>query len=323
MSVVGILATFSNLLFACAILLGLFLPQAEQATSFLILPAIMIILTVTLLRFPPGFFREPKKILPGALLGSLMNYLILGNLIILGSIFLIRDEKFWIGLILIAAVPPAVAVLPLSDRLQGDRLLTFAGFAGTHVAALILIPLIGVAFLKYIPMSYDKLIVLFLALIGLPLLFSRIAVDRNWAPLIDRHEGTVTDVCFFIVFYTMAAQNVQLIRQWPLAIVLISLVAVLSIALISVAFWLIGKFHKVPRQNISSLLLLGTMKNYGLAGGIALYVFSSEAALPALIFSLFMFIFTIGLKLTAPKTTNTPTPASDPAPPRYSDPTNI
>lgn len=323
MSFVRILATFSNLLFACSILLGLFLPQAGKATYFMILPAIIIILTVTLLRFPAGFFREPKKLLPGALLGSLMNYLILGNLIILGSIFLIRDEKFWTGLILIAAVPPAVAVLPLSERLQGDRLLTFAGFAGTHVAALILIPLIGVAFLKYIPMSYDKLIVLFLALIGLPVLLSRITVDRNWGPLIERHEGTVTDVCFFLVFYTIAAQNAPLIRQWPMAIVLISLVAVLSLVLICAAFWLIGKFHKIPRQNISSLLLLATMKNYGLAGGIALYVFSSEAALPALIFSLFMFIFTIGLKLTAPKPTNPPAPASDPTPPRYSDPTNI
>ena len=58
MSFVRILATLSNLLFTCSILLGLCLPQAGKATYFMILPAIIIILTVTLLRFPAGFFRE-------------------------------------------------------------------------------------------------------------------------------------------------------------------------------------------------------------------------------------------------------------------------
>lgn len=323
MPFVRILATFSNLLFACAILLGLFLPQAAPATFILILPAMTLILTITLLRFPPGFFREPKKLLPGALLGNLMNYLILGNLIILGSIFLIRDEKFWIGLVLIAAVPPAVAILPLSDKLQGNRLLTFAGFAGTYLAALILSPLIGVAFLKFIPVSYDKLIVLFLSLIGLPLIISRIAVDRNWAPVIERHEGPITDVCFFIIFYTLAAHNTQWVKQWSMDILLISLVAVVPILFISFALWLTGKLYKVSRHNISSLLLLGTMKNYGLAGGIALYVFSHEAALPALIFSIFMFIFSMGLTFKMQYLSVPPPPAATPSPPQYSDPTNI
>ncbi|MBP1710813.1 MAG: hypothetical protein H6Q49_1015, partial [Deltaproteobacteria bacterium] len=47
--------------------------------------------------------------------------------------------------------------------------------------------------------------------------------------------------------------------------------------------------------------LLGTMKNYGLAGGVALYVFSHEAALPALIFSVFMFGQVIVMKVIARK----------------------
>ncbi len=157
MSVIRIFASFSNLLFVLAILLGLYLPQAAPVASVLILPALMITLTVTLLRFPGGFFNKPRKLLSGALWGNLMNYLVLGNLIILGSIFLIRDEKFWIGLVLIAAVPPAVAILPLSEKLHGDKMLTLAGFAGTYLGALILTPLIGVAFLKFIPIHYDKL----------------------------------------------------------------------------------------------------------------------------------------------------------------------
>ena len=213
MSMIRNLATLSNLLFAASILLGIFLPQAALVTFFLILPAMMIILMVTLLRFPPGFFRKPRALLPGALLGSFMNYLIFGNLIILGGLFLIRNENIWIGMILIAAVPAAVAIVPMTDRLRGQMPATLSGFAGTYVAALILIPVIGAAFLKYIPMSYDKLIVLFLSLVGLPLIASRIAVDRSFAPFIKNHEGVITDVCFFMVFYTLAAKNAPKIRQ--------------------------------------------------------------------------------------------------------------
>src|SRR5512145_464495 len=160
MSFIKDLASSSNLLFIAALFLGIFLPQAASVTSFLILPALTVILTLTLLRFPRGFFRKPKKLVPATLLGNLMNYIILGNIIILGSIFLIRDEKIWIGMVLVAAMPPAVAILSLGEKILADQLLTYAGFAGTYVAAFILAPLIGIAFLKFIPISYTKLIVL-------------------------------------------------------------------------------------------------------------------------------------------------------------------
>jgi len=296
MSVIRIFATTSNLLFIAAVLLGLFLPQAASFAYYLILPALAVMLTATLLRFPGGFFKNPRSLLSGALWGNLMNYLVLGNLIILGSLFLIRDEKFWIGLVLIAAVPPAVAIVPLGEKLNGDKMITMAGFAGTYVGALVLTPLIGVAFLKFIPIHYDKLFVLAVTLIALPLLLSRVIVDRNWDRWIEMHEGKISNVCFFVVFYALAANNADLIRQWPLEITLISALAFASVFLITLALVLIGRHYKVPSATVSSLLLLGTMKNYGLAGGIALYIFSNEAAVPALIFSVFMFLNSIWLK---------------------------
>ena len=299
MSTIKIFTKLSNLLFVAAILLGLFLPQAAPVAFILILPALMITLTVTLLRLPPGFFNKPRTLLTGVLWGNLMSYLVLGNLIILGSIFLIRDEKLWIGLVLIAAVPPAVVILPLSEKLQGNKMLTLTGFVGTYLGALILTPLIGVAFLKFIPIHYDKLIILAVTLIGLPLILSRIAVDRNWDKWIERYEGNISDGCFFVLFYALAAHNRHLIRQWPSEIILISILAFAAVFLITLALLLIGRFYKISHSTISSLLLLGTMKNYGLAGGIALYVFNNEAAAPALIFSVFMFLNSIWLKFRA------------------------
>ena len=130
-----------------ALALGLFLPQASELASMLVLPALAVALAVTLLRFPAGYLKKPGELLAGALWGILMNYLLLGNLILLGGLFLIRDEKFWEGMVLLAAVPPSALVLSLGEKIKSARGLILAGFAGTYAGALILIPLIGIAFL--------------------------------------------------------------------------------------------------------------------------------------------------------------------------------
>lgn len=299
MSMIKMIATLSNLLFVLAIGLGLYVPQAKMLAYVLVLPALMITLTVALLRFPGGFFKSTGDLLGGALWGNLMNYLMLGNLIILGSIFLVREEKFWVGLVLIAAVPSAVVVTSLSEKLRADKMLTLAGFAGTYISAIVLAPLIGAAFLKFIPIHYDRLIVLILMLIFLPLLLSRVAVDRNWDPWIKSHEGIILDSCFCVVFYALAANNAELIRQWPVDIILMALLAFGTVFLPTIILVFIGRFYAVSKATLSSLLLLGTMKNYGLAGGIAIYIFNHEAAVPALVFSVFMFLNTIWLKMRA------------------------
>jgi BASS family bile acid:Na+ symporter len=42
---------------------------------------------------------------------------------------------------------------------------------------------------------------------------------------------------------------------------------------------------------VINLLLLGTLKNYGLAGGLALSLFSKEAALSAMVLMTFMLLY--------------------------------
>ena len=44
-------------------------------------------------------------------------------------------------------------------------------------------------------------------------------------------------------------------------------------------------------------MLLGTLKNYGIAGGLALTLFSRKTALPAAVSSVFMIVYIIWLDL--------------------------
>jgi predicted Na+-dependent transporter len=283
-------------LFLLAGLTGVILPQGADIGTVLILPALTIILTITLLQVPRGFFRHPGQFIAPAIWGNIMNYLILANVIIWPSIYLIRDENLWIGMVLIAAVPPAVSILPLSKLFRAEPKTSFSGLAGTYLGAILITPLIGIGFLKYIPLNYPGVILLVLELIVLPLALSRIAVEKDWDKIFEPYKEIINDWCFFIVFYALAANSRYLIFRRPLDIFFIAVIAVASTFILGYAIEKICVFYRIPQEKIISLLLLGTSKNYVLAGGIALYVFNKQAALPAIVFIFIMFLYELWLK---------------------------
>jgi BASS family bile acid:Na+ symporter len=52
---------------------------------------------------------------------------------------------------------------------------------------------------------------------------------------------------------------------------------------------------RIDRATLTSLVLLGTLKNYGIAGGLALALFSKKTAIPATVSSVFMIVYIIWL----------------------------
>jgi bile acid:Na+ symporter, BASS family len=287
----------STSLFLLAMVLGITLHQGAEIGVSLTLPALTVILTVTLLRMPRGFFRRPGPLLAPSILGIVMSYLVLGNLIIWSGYYpSISNEGLWVGIVLVAAVPPAVSIIPLSKLFRAEPAYSFAGLAGAYMGAILIAPLIGLGFLKYIPLNYTGIILLILELIVLPLGISRLAVDKEWDKIIEPHEGRINDWCFFIVFYALVASCYKLAVSRPLDVFFIALIAVASTFLVGFIIEKAGKFYGVSKDKTTSILLLGTLKNYGLAGGIALTVFNKEAALPAMVFIIIMFLYEIWLK---------------------------
>jgi hypothetical protein len=287
----------SMVLFLLAIAAGILLPQGMEIAVALTLPALTTILTITLLRMPRGFLRRPGALFSPAIWGNFLSYLVLGNFIIWASFFLIREEGLWAGMVLIAAVPPAVSIIPLSKLLPTEQKFSFAGLAGAYVGGILFVPLIGLGFLKYIPLNYSGIILLIAELIVLPLILSRIAVDKEWDEIVEPYEGTISDWCFFIVFYALVASCHDLMSHRPLDIFYIFLIALISTFVIGFIVKRIGVFYGIPRERNTALLLLATLKNYALSGGIALAVFNKDVAIPSMIFIVIMFIYEIWLKI--------------------------
>ena len=286
----------SNVIFLLALICGIILPQGFPIGNVLIMPALMVILTITLLRFPRGFFRHPGPLLSASIQGNVMNYLVLGNFIILSSIFLIHKQELWIGMVLIAAMPPPVDIIFLGNLLRTEKTSIFTGLAGAYLGALLIIPLIGLGFFKYILPNYWNIILIVLGLIFLPLVLSRIAIEKTWDKIIEPYEETIIDYCSFIVFYTITASSRNLLINWSSDLFITASIAFVSTFFFAFAISKIGIYFHSHENEITSFLLLGTMKDCGLAGGITLILFNQEVALPSLIFAIFTFIYMNWLK---------------------------
>jgi BASS family bile acid:Na+ symporter len=284
-----------NFVFILSITFGLVLPQAAEWTKILMMPALAMVMTLATINVPNDYFLNPRSIVKPSLAGILMTYLILSGTILLLSALLIHDNNLWIGFVLIAAVPPAVAVIPFTAILEGNISNTLSGTVASYLAALLIMPLM---FWIFIGTSFDdpyKLVRIMLLLIVLPLVLSRLILYFNWQDRIAPVRGLLTDWGFFIVLYSIIGVNRDLIFSRPLTIVPIAGVVFVTTFVLGWAIQTTGVLFKIDKKNIISLVLQGTLKNQGIAGGLAIVLFEKEAALPSAIYSIFMILYIMWL----------------------------
>ena len=201
----------------------------------------------------------------------------------------------WTGFVLLAAVPPAVAVIPFSVFLRGNGPLSLFGTVGAYLGALAIMPLIAFGLLS--PAAFDpfKLLMIILELIVLPLAVSRLLIQKGMKERIEPYRGTITNWSFFVVLYTLIGLNRDIILGQTLTLLPIASIAIITMFILGFLIdWVLSLFH-IPKETRTSLVLLGTLKNQGMAGGLALTLFSQEAALPAAVSTMVMIGYIIWL----------------------------
>ena len=134
-----------------------------------------------------------------------------------------------------------------------------------------------------------------LLLIVLPLVLSRMILYFNWQDRLAPVRGLLTDWGFFIVLYSIIGVNRDLIFSRPLSIVPIAGVVFATTFVLGWAIQKICVLFNVDKKNIISLVLQGTLKNQGIAGGLAIALFEKDVALPSAIYSIFMILYIIWL----------------------------
>ena len=284
-----------NFILLLAITFGFVLPQAAQWTKILMMPALAFVMMLATINVPNNYFLNPRAILKPSLAGIMMTYVILNGTILLLSALLIGDRNLWIGFVLIAAVPPAVAVIPFTAILEGNVSSTLSGTVASYLAALLIMPLM---FWIFIGAGFDdpyKLVRIMLLLIVLPLVLSRMILYFNWQDRLAPVRGSLTNWGFFIVLYSIIGVNRDLIFSQPLTIIPVAGIAFATTFVLGWIIQKIGVLLNVDKENIVSLVLQGTLKNQGISGGLAIALFAKEAAVPSAIYSIFMIFYIIWL----------------------------
>lgn len=282
-----------NFIFLLATACGLLTDRAATWTEPLILPGLAVVMTVSTLSIPNHAFRSARTMLMPAFLGSVMNYLVLSSVILLLTRLMVQEPSLRAGFVLIAAVPPAVAVIPFTGILKGNESFTLFSTIGAYLVALMVLPLMAYFFLGIKDIDPIRLMVITGELILLPILISRVILFRGWHKPIRPYKGLITDWSFFLIIYTIVGLNRQLIIGNPALILPVAVIAFLSIFVLGYLIDAAGRLFRVERKTLVSLTLLGTLKNYGLSGGLALIFFGREASLPSAVCSIFLIFFII------------------------------
>jgi len=284
-----------NFVFILAIALGLIIPYPAHWTKVLMMPALALVMTLATVDVPDDYFLNPGAIFKPSVAGIVMSYVILGGVILMLASVFIQHNDLWIGFILIAAVPPAVAVIPFTAMLQGNVSYTLSGTVASYLAALLFMPLF---FWIFLGNGFDdpyKLIRIMFLLIVLPIILSRLILHCHWQDKIVPVRGVMTNWGFFIVLYSMIGVNRDLIFSRPLMMIPIAGIVFITTFVLGGIIQKVCHFCNVDQQKVVSLVLQGTLKNQGIAGGLAIALFEKEAALPSAVYSIFMILYVMWL----------------------------
>lgn len=275
------LLTNSSVVFLGGIVAGLTLSAGASHTEVAVTPVLGVVMTASLLDISSEALRNLKQAARGTLFGLILTYLVLGGIVLALAYTIVEEGDLRTGLVIAAAVPPAVAVIPLTYHLGGNTGLTLVAEVGCYVAALAFTPLILFVLLGGGFVDPAELLIVLAELIVAPLAVSRIL---RKIPALTRAGGARIIVIIwglFLVNYTMIGLNRDEILGQPGELIAVIIVAfactfVLGEVLDRSLGWL-----GVSKADRIGLILMGTRKNYGLAGAIALAFFHSRAAIPA------------------------------------------
>jgi bile acid:Na+ symporter, BASS family len=275
--------------------LGLLWGEGARWTVPLTLPLLAVAMTVAVMGIPGAVFQTPRSLVTPALSGIAVTYLLLSGIILGLSSLFIKDRDLWNGFVLIAAVPPGVAVIPFTFLLNGNGLFSLVGTTGAYLAALIIAPLFALGFLGTASISPARLFVILVELILLPLIASQALVRTGASRRIEPFKGTITNWSFFVVTYTIVGLNRQVFLDQPLFLLPVALISLATTFLLGWVIERAANRFRIDSATATSLVLLGTIKNYGLAGGLSLALFSSETAVPATVSTVFMTVYIVWL----------------------------
>lgn len=284
-----------NFILPLAFILGLSCPFLAQYTKSLTIPALALVMTVSLSEISTAKMVQWKELSRPLMIGILLNYLLLGSFILLFTFLFIPDVSLKTGMILVAAAPPGVAVIPFSAILSGNMIFSLFATFGTYLAALVITPVLTLTLAGADTFPFTGLALNLLYLIVIPILLSRILHEKRMAFILKPWRGTIINWGFFVVIFTVIGLNQTSFFKDFDNLFRIALIAFLTtFPLFHLLHYIFKKIH-IQESDAVTMMLLGTIKNSGFAAALAINLFDDSASIPGAIISAVYAIYMIWL----------------------------
>lgn len=286
-----------NFILSLALILGLLVGQGALWTANLVLPLLALVMMLSTTSVTGSLFRSPRTWLAPLIAGIAMNYLVLGGVILILNGLIIIEQPISNGFIILAAVPPAVGVIPFTGFLDGDMTFSLLGTLGCYLGAFFVTPLILFTFLGFSTGFQVILFITMVELIIVPLVLSRILLYTGVASRIAPVRGPLINWCFFLVFYTLIGLNRDVFLSQPASLIPAAAIAVATTFGLGYVIERVGRLIRIDPKKVTTMVLLGTAKNTGFAAGLALALFDKQTAIPSTITTIFMLSYIVFLDL--------------------------
>lgn len=215
------------------------------------------------------------------LISFVVHFVFLSGIILLfGSFF---PSPLWESFVVMAAIPPAVAVIPITKILRGNLQQTIVSLSFLYLVALGLTPILLFVFLGE-QVAFWNMVKTVIQFIVFPLLLSRLL---RKLPLSSTQNTVIVNLCFFVVMFAIVGLNrMALIQDIWLLLILTGVIMIRTIGTALVVFG-IGEKRNMDRGISIPLALFASFKNDGLGLLIASTILPPLASVPFIIAIIF------------------------------------
>lgn len=271
----------SNFVFLSAMVFALIYPDLALYLKWYIIPALIIVTTVSLCDIKLRKLDMKKNIKP-ILVALMLNYVLLSGIVLIMSVLLIEDDAIFKGFIVMVATPPAIGVIAYSSLLKGDTHLALIANAFIYLLSIFLMPAILLLLLGIDVVDPFTILKILIILILLPLILSRIVIRT---PYYERHKGDkdiLINLGFFLVIYVVIGLNRDILLGGDYGLLLpIFIIGFMRTFFSSTLVFKVGRKLNIRYDKMVTYTLFSSYKNLGLTATISLILFGTKAAVPA------------------------------------------
>jgi BASS family bile acid:Na+ symporter len=286
-----------NAILLLAVALGLGVGYLAEYTQALVVPGLALIMALSTTSISNADFVRIRSMVRPILLALFLTYVILGGFMLLMAYYLVDDRALWAGFVLLAMVPPAVAVVPYSYILGGEVTFTLFGMLGAYLLALGLTPGMTTFILGTGAVDPMQIFITLAELVVAPLIVSRLVRLKHFSERIHIAEwrGAAVNWGFFLVIFTIVGLNRSVFFGEYDVLWRVALISLVFTFLLAYVIDRLSRLWHISRPSRVSLVLLGTTKNFGLASALALTLFGERAAIPGAVGTVFSILCIVWL----------------------------